>query len=140
MNLRLAILATAGSATLLGASSIAPAQADSYSAKASSKLAKALQGRTAGQPVSCISNLRGQARMEIVDDSTILFREAGTVYVQKPAGGCNGLGSGSYTLVTRLAGSNQLCRGQIGDLVDRVSGFTYGSCVFGDFVPYKKAG
>ena len=29
--------------------------------------------------------------------------------------------------------------GQIGELVDRVSGHSYGSCVFGDFVPYRKA-
>lgn len=137
MNLRLSVLAAAGSAMLLGASSIAPAQTDSYSDKASSKLAKALAGRSPGNPVSCISNTRG-SDMQVIDDRTILFREGGTVYVQKPAGGCYGLGNGIYTLVTRLHGSNRLCRGQIGELVDRVTGSTYGSCVFGDFVPYRK--
>ena len=138
MNLRLPVLAAAGVATMIAASSIAPAKTDAYSAKAANKLAKALAGRAPGQPVSCISNMRG-SKMQIVDDQTILFREGGTVYVQKPSGGCHGLGSGNYTLVTRLHGSNRLCRGQIGEVVDQLSGFTYGSCVFGDFVPYRKA-
>lgn len=139
MNLRLSLLAAAGTATLVTASSIAPAKTDAYSPKAADTLAKALAGRTPGQPVSCISNMRG-SDMRIVDDRTILFREGGTVYVQKPGGGCHGLGSGFYTLVTRLNGSNRLCSGQIGEVVDRVTGSTYGSCVFGDFVPYRKAG
>ena len=139
MNLHLALLAAAGTATLISASSIAPAQTDAYSSKAANKLAKALAGRTPGQPVSCIGNMRG-SDMQIVDDQTILYRQGGTVYVQKPSGGCHGLGSGNYTLLTRLHGSTRLCRGQIGEVVDRVSGFTYGSCVFGDFVPYRKTG
>lgn len=137
MNLRLSILAATTGAILLPASSIAPAKADNYSARAAGKLAKALAGRAPGAPVSCISNRRG-SDMQVIDDSTILFREGGTVYLQKPAGGCHGLATG-YSLVTRMSGTNRLCRGQIGEVVDRVSGFTYSSCVFGDFVPYRKA-
>ena len=76
--------------------------------------------------------------MQIVDDRTILFRQGATVYVQKPSGGCHGLGSGNYTLLTRLQGTSRLCSGQIGEVVDRTSGFTYGSCVFSEFVPYRK--
>ena len=139
MKLRLSVLAAAGVAVLLAASSIAPAQTDDYSTRASKKLAKALAGRAPGEPVSCISNTRG-SDMQIIDDQTILFREGGTVYVQKPAGGCYGLGNGNYTLITRLHGSNRLCSGQIGELVDRVTHHTYGSCVFSEFVPYRKAG
>lgn len=139
MNLRLSSLAAACGAALLAASSIAPAQTDAYSTKASNKLAKALAGRSPGKPVSCIGNSRGST-MQVIDDSTILFREGGTVYVQKPRGGCHGLGSGNYTLVTRINATTRLCRGQISALVDRVSGFTYGSCVFGDFLPYRKSG
>lgn len=139
MNLRPYVLAAATGAALIATSAIATAEKDSYSAKSSEKLAKALAGRTAGPPVSCIGNSRG-SQMTVVDDNTILFKEGGTVYVQKPQGGCHGLGNGYYTLVTRIAGSSRLCRGQIGDLVDRTSGFSYGSCVFSDFVPYRKAG
>lgn len=138
MNLRLSVLAVAGCAVLASASSIAPAKPDAYSERAAGKLAKALAGRSPGAPVSCIGNMRG-SDMQIVDDGTILFREGATVYVQKPRGGCHGLGSGNYTLLTRLQGSSRLCSGQIGEVVDRVSGFTHGSCVFGDFVPYRKS-
>ena len=138
MNLRLSILTAAGGAVLATASSIAPAKTDAYSEKTAAKLAKALAGRAPGVPVSCIGNMRG-SDMRIIDDRTILFRQGGTVYVQKPSGGCNGLGSGNYTLLTRLHGTSRLCRGQIGEVVDPVSGFTYGSCVFSDFVPYRKA-
>jgi len=138
MNLRPYLLAVATGAALIVGSSTAIAERDSYSAKSAQKLGKALAGRTAGQPVSCIGNMRG-SDMTIVDDYTLLFKEGGTVYVQKPRGGCYGLGNGTYTLVTRLNGSNRLCSGQIGEIVDRVSGYGFGSCVFGDFVPYRKA-
>jgi hypothetical protein len=138
MNLRPYLLAAATGAALIATSTIAVAEKDSYSARSAERLGKALAGRTAGQPVGCISNMRG-SDMTVIDDYTILFKEGGTIYVQQPHGGCYGLGNGNYSLVTRIAGSNRLCSGQIGELVDRVSGYSYGSCVFGDFVPYRKA-
>jgi len=138
MNLRPYFIAAVTGAALIASSTIAVAGKDSDSARAAEKLGKALAGRTAGQPVSCIGNMRG-SDMTIVDDHTILFKEGGTLYVQKPRGGCYGIGNGNYTLVTRLHGSNRLCSGQIGEIVDRVSGYGFGSCVFGDFVPYRKA-
>jgi hypothetical protein len=138
MKLRTSVLAAVSGAVLLTTSTIAIAEKDSGSAKSAQKLSKALAGRTAGQPVSCIGNMRG-SDMQIIDDYTILFKEGGTVFVQKPRGGCYGIGNGNYTLVTRLNGSSRLCNGQIGEIVDRVSGYGFGSCVFGDFVPYRKA-
>ena len=139
MNLRPYFLAAATGAALIATSTIAVAEKDSYSTRSAEKLGKALAGRTAGQPVGCISNMRG-SDMTVIDDYTILFKEGGTIYVQKPHGGCCGLGNGNYSLVTRIAGSNRLCNGQIGELVDRVSGYSFGSCVFDDFVPYRKTG
>lgn len=138
MNLRPYFLAAATGAALIATSTIAIAEKDAYSEKSAQKLGKALAGRTAGQPVSCISNMRG-SEMTVIDDYTILFKEGGTIYVQKPHGGCYGIGNGNYSLVTRIAGSSRLCNGQIGEIVDRVSGYGFGSCVFGDFVPYRKA-
>jgi hypothetical protein len=138
MNLPTSAVAAACGAALLTTSTIAVAGKDSYDTRSAQKLAKALAGRTPGAPVGCIGNSRG-SNMQVIDDYTILFKEGGTVYVQKPRGGCPGLGSSNYTLVTRIAGSNRLCNGQIGEMVDRVSGFGYGSCVFDTFVPYRKA-
>jgi hypothetical protein len=54
-------------------------------------------------------------------------------------GGCGNLGGG-YTLVTKTYGTAELCRGDIAQVVDLQSHFTVGSCVFGDFIPYAKAG
>jgi hypothetical protein len=139
MHLRHLGLALAGGAVLITASSIAFGQQETQNSKATEQLSKALAGRTAGVPVSCIGNRRN-TDMQVIDDRTILFRESGTVYLQKPRSACYGLGTGSITMVTRINASSRLCSGQIAELVDRVSGFPYGSCVFSEFIPYKKAG
>lgn len=101
------------------------------------ELAEALQGRTAGAPVDCIRNLR-TTQMQIIDDSTILFQEGSTVYLQRPVGGCNGIASGANTLVTKPFGVNQTCRGDINQLVNLSSGVRGGACVFSEFVPYTR--
>jgi len=40
--------------------------------------------------------------------------------------------------VTRTYGTAELCRGDIGQVVDLMNHFTVGSCVFGDFIPYTR--
>jgi hypothetical protein len=139
MKLRIStLLLLGGTAAALSISSL-PAR-ETPGTEAKQKFAHALQGRTAGQPVPCIANLRGRAQMSVIDDTTILFQEGNTVYVQKPAGGCPGLGNGRYALVKRQVGSTRYCEGDIGEVVDPVSGIFAGSCVFGPFVPYRTAG
>lgn len=138
MKLRVStLLVLGGTAAALSFSSV-PAK-EPPSPKAAQKLAQALQGRTPGPAIPCIANLRGRAEMTVIDDWTILFREGNTVYVQKPNGGCPKLGTGRYTLVKRQVGSTRYCEGDIGEVVEPVSGFFAGSCVFGPFVPYTKA-
>lgn len=78
--------------------------------------------------------------MEVIDDATILFRERDVIYVQNLPGRCPGIANGAYTLVTRQHGSTQLCEGDINQLVELTTGAQGGSCVFGPFVPYRKAG
>ena len=98
-----------------------------------------LAGKVAGPPVSCLPHYSTND-MVVIDDSTIAFRQGtGRVYVNHMMGGCNNLG-GPYALVTRQFGNAQLCRGDIGQVVDLTNHFTVGSCVFGDFVPYKRQG
>lgn len=140
MKLRTSILPLAGVALVAAAVSNAPAKEMERSPKAEQKLAKALAGRTAGAPVNCIPNFQGKARMEVVDDWTILFREGDTVYVQNTQGRCNRISNGGYALVTRQYGSQQLCAGDINQLVEPTTGIQGGSCVYGQFVPYRKAG
>jgi len=139
MKLRIStLLMLGGTAAALSISSL-PAK-ETPTTEATQKLAQVLKGRTPGQPVPCIANLRGRAEMSVIDDTTILFQEGTTVYVQKPAGGCPSLGNGRYALVKRQVGSTRYCEGDIGEVVDPVSGIFAGSCVFGPFVPYRKAG
>lgn len=122
-----------------GAMSFSSLPAKETPAKAAQELARALQGRTAGQPVSCIPNYRGQARMEVIDERTILYRDGGTVYLQRPRAACHGIDNGNYALVTRMYGTNRICAGDIHQIVELQTGIHGGSCIFSDFVPYRKA-
>lgn len=132
MNLRISSMIAATTAALL-VSSTAPAKQDSAQ-KSAEELARALAGRTPGAPVSCISD---RARMHVVDDWTILYRDRGTIFVQKPRGGCHGL-SNSMSLIRNQFVTTRLCRGDINRIVDVRTGFGTGACVFSEFVPYRK--
>ena len=125
-----------GGAALLASCSTAPVQ-ETRSPKAERQLAAALAGRTAQPPVRCLPSYR-TTQMEVIDDWTILYKDGRTTYVQYPRGGCRGLGIGAYTMVTRQYGTNQLCDGDISQLVDLRTGMNGGSCVFGPFTPYTK--
>lgn len=131
-----AMIGLAAAAGVISFSSL-PAK-EMPNAKSAQELAKALQGRTAGQPVSCIPNFRGQARMEVIDDRTILFKDGGTVYLQRPHGGCRGIDHGGYTLVSHKVGEHRICSGDIQQLVELQTGIHGGHCVFSQFVPYRK--
>ena len=107
--------------------------------RAENELRQALAGKVAGRPVDCLQ-ARTSGDMQIIDDSTILFREGRRTYVQAPRGGCAPLGSGTYTLVTQSFGGTGLCRGDIARVVDLQSGFTVGSCSLNEFVPFERLG
>ena len=128
-----------GLAASVAACSTAPPQPQYRSARAEERLQKELAGLTPGQPTSCLPTYRSND-MIAIDDSTLLFRD-GTTRVWRndvQGGGCNLLGAGGYTLVTKTSGGIGLCRGDIGQVMDLRSGTTVGSCVMGDFVPYAK--
>jgi len=105
------------------------------SAKAQGEYDRLLAGKVAGAPISCLPSYH-QDDMVVIDERTVAFRQGRSrVYVNHMQGGCSNLG-GPYALVTKTFGSAQLCRGDIGQVVDLTNHFTVGSCVFGDFVPY----
>lgn len=132
MNLRISAIATVITAALL-VSSTAPAK-ESGSQKSAEALAKALANRTAGTPVNCINE---RSRMQIVDDWTILFRDRGIIYVQRPIGGCHGL-SNSMSLIRNGYDTTRICSGDINRIVDVRTGFGTGACTYSEFVPYRK--
>src|SRR5262249_19350823 len=133
MYVRILTAILAASAALAIGSS-APAQ-QARSPKAEQKLAEALSGRVAGEPVKCI---REGARMRVIDDSTLIFRDRGVVYLQLPRGACRNLSKG-LSLVRNSTGSTRLCSGDINSIVELSSGLGSDACIYGDFIPYNKA-
>ncbi|WP_425228425.1 hypothetical protein [Sphingomonas sp.] len=96
-----------------------------------------LAGFTPGRPQTCIQqtelrNSRGFGE-HIVYESGRNER-----LVNRTSGGCEQYGEWAY-LVTQSPQS-QLCRGDIATVVDRTTQQPIGSCVFGDFTPYRRAG
>lgn len=105
--------------------------------KQQAKLDKRLEGRTAGEAKSCI-NRNDQRNMTVISDDILIFsssRNAKTIYVNKPLGGCSGA---DRNILSYKRWSSSLCRGEIVQLLDNATGMTMGSCAFGDFVPYTK--
>ena len=108
-------------------------------AKQQSRMAQLLGGKVAGAPRSCLANWRTH-NMVAIDDSTLIFQDSpGRVWVQRPQNPCNLVSVGPYALVTRNS-TGMLCRGDIAQVVDPMSGTNVGSCVMGDFVPYVRPG
>jgi hypothetical protein len=96
-------------------------------------IAKALSGKVAGKPLSCISLLDAQSSMTY--RGAILYRVNSKLTYLNDLGKCPYLRDDNI-LVTDIHGS-QMCRGDIVRMIDRGSRFPSGSCVFSDFVPYR---
>lgn len=107
------------------------------SERGEARLERALAGRVAGEPVRCIS-LWGSNSSEVIDDTAIVFRVGGTLYVNRPRAGADRLDS-SDTMVTRLYGDSRLCSIDTVRMVDLRSGFQTGIVFLGEFVPYRRA-
>lgn len=100
------------------------------------KLAKALAGKVAGKPRTCLST--SDARSSTTYRDAILYRVNSKLTYVNDLGKCPFLRDDNI-LVTRVYGS-QICRGDIVNMVSRAGGFPMGSCVFSDFVPYRSPG
>jgi hypothetical protein len=105
--------------------------------KQTALLAKELDGKTAGKPVSCISDFNGTNVIRVSDD-ILLYRVSGNlVYKNNLRSSCPGLARDSDIIVSEQFGS-QKCRGDLLRLVDRTSGIQGPVCSLGEFVPYRK--
>lgn len=126
---------TIAAVAALCACQTAATEPEQRSARAQKTYDGMLAGKVAGQPVRCLPTFRSNDLVAI-DESTILFRDGRTVYVNQPLGSCYGLGRFNNTLVTKTLGGN-LCRGDLARVVDLTTGVNAGSCALGDFVPYR---
>ena len=123
---------------LIGTAVVAasPAQ-EERAAKEAAALEKAIAGKVAGKPVSCIS-LRDIDRSQNIGENAIIYRiSTNRFYVNKPRGGCSGLRDGR-ALITRIP-TDRLCSGDVAQVVDLTLGFEGPACILGEFIPYTKA-
>lgn len=128
----------AASLLLCGTVSASSASRDARYAREEARLEKALAGKVAGKPQSCI-RLRDAHGTESFDNGkgTLLFKVSRKlVYRTDTKGSCNGIGR-DRALITHVFGGGGLCRGDIARSADLVSGFSTGHCAMSDFVPYK---
>lgn len=139
MSRRLAIAALAVTAPFALAACAASPMAANAGALSPDQLAlldRHLGGKVPGESVSCIPTHAANQTIRVSDD-ILLYRVSGSlVYKNELRGGCPGLARDSDIMVSRQFG-NGPCRGDIIHLVDRTSGIAGGSCVLGEFTPYR---
>lgn len=103
--------------------------------KNEAKFAKMLEGRTAGEPLSCIPGFAAN-RLEIIEGVALVYTVGDTLYVAKPTQP-DQLRRDDVLVVQRYTG--QLCHTDVIRTVDRMGGFQTGVLFMEKFVPYKKA-
>ncbi len=102
--------------------------------KGEQKLAKLLEGRVAGEPVSCISAYPNDD-LTVIDGTALVYGRGRTIYVNTTRHPEDI--DGDDILVIRRTGS-QLCRLDNVTMIDRMGGFFSGAIFLTDFVPYTR--
>ncbi|MGP1284161.1 MAG: hypothetical protein ACTS1X_14395 [Parasphingopyxis sp.] len=110
--------------------------ADSLSERDERRMAALLDGKAPGESQPCI-NTRPTTQTSIIGNQMILYRVGPIVYRNDLDGMCPTLRSES-TLVSQRYGSSQLCSGEVVEVRDPHSGASFGSCVLGEFTPYRR--
>ena len=99
------------------------------------QLARALQGRVAGEPVQCL-NLRTIRASRVIPNTALIYEQGGTLYVNRPRAGADSLNRWDAQVVRSF--NNRLCTNDTIRIVDQTSGFMTGLVFLGDFVPYRR--
>jgi hypothetical protein len=112
------------------------ASAETLAEKGEARLAQMLEGRTAGEPVNCISAVRSN-RLEVIEHVGLVYDAGETIYVSRPSNP-KSLGPWDVPIIERFG--SQLCKTDVIRTVDRSGGYITGPVFLGDFVPYTKQG
>lgn len=113
-----------------------PAVAASASERGEARLARMLEGRTPGKPVSCIVTPRSN-RLEVIELVGVVYDAGDTIYVSRPSDPRQ-FGHMDVVVVDRFG--SQLCRTDVTRTIDRTNGHVSGVVFLSDFVPYTKNG
>lgn len=115
----------------------APAMAaEQRSERGEEQLARALEGRVAGEPVDCIASSRIRST-RIINRTAIVYDTGRTLYVNRP----NGARSlDNWDVLVTKQSTPQLCSIDVVSLYDPGSRMQSGVVFLNEFVPYEKAG
>jgi hypothetical protein len=108
------------------------------SAKTEADLAAALSGRVAGQAQDCVSE-RDLGENKAYGKDVIVFkgRTDEVVYVNRLLSPCPGLEFGRAIAFTTP--QTRICRGDLVNVFDPVTGVQFGGCGLGEFTPYRRS-
>ncbi|AZI36229.1 hypothetical protein [Caenibius tardaugens] len=126
---------TAIAITALALTSGVAGASQTASEKGEAKLAKMLEGREAGQPVSCISNMQNRD-LTVIDRTALVYGSGKTIYVnrtQDPR-----WIDRDDIIVTKPTNAAELCRMDSMHTMDRSTHMRGGAIMLDDFVPYTK--
>jgi hypothetical protein len=98
------------------------------------QLAKALEGRVAGEPVNCIS-LFDSRDQRVIDKTAIVYGSGRTIYVNRPS---NARDLDSDDIMVSTIHGSQLCDLDIVRTHERSGFFPTGFVGLEQFVPYRK--
>lgn len=131
MMKKLLIFAATGAAIVLGATT---AQAETRQERGEARLAELIEGRTAGEPQSCVTAYRSND-IQVIPYVGIVYDAGDTVYVAR-ATRPERLRDSDVPVFERFG--SQLCKTDVIRTIDRHAGFTTGALFLEDFVPYTK--
>lgn len=132
MRKYLATLAVIGAAAGLVA---APIEAARLSGE--ERLAKLIEGRSAGAPRNCIAT-NSNHNLTVIDKTAIVYKQGRKVWVNRTKH--PETLDDDDIMVIRKFGTSSLCRQDMITTIDRSSGMFTGAVFLADFVPYEKAG
>jgi len=112
------------------------ASAETAEEKGAAKFAELTEGRTAGDPQSCVTAMRSNS-IEVIENVGIAYEDGDTLWIAR-ATDPRSLGRSDVPIIDRFG--SQLCRHDVIRTVDRSSQFFTGVVFLEDFVPYTKQG
>lgn len=99
------------------------------------RLARLLEGRTAGDPKGCITTL-GNKSLTVLDKTALVYKSGDKVWVNRTVNPAD-IDDDDILVIKRFSGSS-LCRQDVITLADRATGMFSGVLFLEDFVPYEK--
>jgi len=130
-----AALALFATPVLAGDEPPAEAKPAAEMTKGEKELAKLLEGRVAGEPVTCIRTFPSQ-NFRIIDETALVYGRGDTIYVNRTKHPDDI--DDDEILVIRPTSASQLCRLDNVTMVDRTSHMFSGVIFLEQFVPYTK--